>query len=465
MVGRWWGKCIIAFLITFPSIARSNTAIAAIIPPVKAGYWYCHSDFPIPVPSIPSQLFTHLFAAFADVKPNTYEVTFPDEYRERFSTFTQSVQNTNKKVKTLLSIGGFSGATFALMASQLSTRKSFIDSSIKLARSNDFHGLSLHWLYPSTAADMTNLGSLLDEWRAAVDKESELTGNDRLLLVAAVNYTSSTSPTVTYPVNQIARKLDWINVVAYDFYNPALSGNRTGPFAALRSPQINAETPPCGHNIVSAWLATTMPANKIVLGLPFYGAVWRLVNENNREIFVAAAGRAQSDKVYINDLDGTLPYNQIKYFIEKHPGGRHDHSDEYVVDYFSAGNTWIGYNDIQSIRAKVEYARGKGLLGYYAWHVGGDRDGTLSGAAFGAWPILGPEQADIGNGTDISIADSTDTGNGTTTGTGTSTSTATGVGTVTGTVTSTITSTNTNTNTFICNNTCLAPTSALASSV
>ncbi|XP_059455022.1 class V chitinase-like [Corylus avellana] len=452
MVGRWWGKCIIAFLITFPSMARSNTAIAAI-PPVKAGYWYCQSDFPISVPSIPSQLFTHLFAAFADVKPNTYEVTFPDEYRERFSTFTQSVQKTNKKVKTLLSIGGFSGPTFALMASQLSTRKSFIDSSIKLARSNDFHGLCLHWLYPSTAADMTNFGSLLDEWRAAVDKESQLTGNDRLLLVAAVNYTSSTSPTVTYPVNQIARKLDWINVVAYDFYNPALAGNRTGPFAALHSPQINAETPPCGHNGVSAWLATTMPANKIVLGLPFYGAAWRLVNENNREIFAAAAGRAQSDKVYINDSDGTLPYNQIKYFIEKHPGGRHDHSDEYVVDYFSTGNTWIGYNDIQSIRAKVDYARGKGLLGYYAWHVGGDRDGTLSGAASSAWPIPRLEQADTG------------TDNGTETGTGTATSTATGVGTVTGTVTSTITDANTNTNTFTCINTCLAPAPALASSL
>ncbi|XP_059455133.1 class V chitinase-like [Corylus avellana] len=282
----------------------------------------------------------------------------------------------------------------------------------------------------------------------------------------AVNYTSSTSPRVTYPINQIARKLDWINVVAYDFYNPALSGNRTGPFAALHSPQINAETPPCGHNGVSAWLATTMPANKIVLGLPFYGTAWCLVNENNREIFAAAAGRAQSDKVYINDLDGTLPYNQIKYFIEKHPGGRQDHSDKYVVDYFSAENTWIGYNDIHSIRAKVEYARGKGLLGYYAWHAGGDRDGTLSGAAFGAWPITGLGQAGTSTGTDNGTEIGFGTDNVTKTSTGTATSTATGVSTVTSTVTNAITGTNTNTNTFTCiNSTCLAPAPTLASSL
>ncbi|XP_059455018.1 class V chitinase-like [Corylus avellana] len=294
---------------------------------------------------------------------------------------------------------------------------------------------------------MTNLGSLLDEWHAAVHKESELIGNDQLLLAAAANYMLSMLPTVTYPVNQIARKLDWINIVAYDFYNPALARNRSGPFAALQSPQINAETPPCGYNGISAWLATTMPANKIVLGLPFY--------------------------------DGTLPYNQIKYFIEKHPGRRQDHSDKYVVDYFSAGNTWIGYNDIQSIRAKVEYTRGKGLLGYYAWHVGSDRDGTLSGAGinqgFYFYLILIElklfqfEFADTSNGTSPGInngtaaVNSTGTSNGTHTSTGTATSIATGVGTVTGTVTNTITSTNTNTNTFICVNTCLAL--ALASSV
>jgi chitinase len=278
MVGRWWRECIIAlFLLTFPSTARSNTAIAAF-PPVKAGYWYCHSDFPIPVPSIPSQLFTHLFAAFADVKPKTYEVTIPDEYRVQFSSFTQSLQKTNKKVKTILSIGGFSDPTtktFALMARQPSTRKSFIDSSIKLARSNNFHGLSLHWLYPSTAANMKNLGSLLDEWREAVDKESELTGNDRLLLVAAVNYMSSTSD-VSYPFHNITRNLDWINLVAYNLYDPALSKDSTGPFAALLH---SLQTAPSADNGVNAWL-TSVPANKIVLGLPFYGAAWRLVNEN-----------------------------------------------------------------------------------------------------------------------------------------------------------------------------------------
>jgi chitinase len=33
-----------------------------------------------------------------------------------------------------------------------------------VARSNNFHGLDLDWEYPSTKEEMTNFGSLLNEW-------------------------------------------------------------------------------------------------------------------------------------------------------------------------------------------------------------------------------------------------------------------------------------------------------------
>jgi chitinase len=158
---------------------------------VKGGYWYSDNRFPTAVAKIPANYFTHLFAAFAEVNPTTYEVTFPEAHREQFSTFTQTVQGINPHVTTLLSIGGTgvsTTSTFASLASHPNTRQSFIDSSISLARSYDFHGLSLHWLYPSTDEEMTDLGELLKEWRVAVDHESDVTGNDKLLLVAAVYY-------------------------------------------------------------------------------------------------------------------------------------------------------------------------------------------------------------------------------------------------------------------------------------
>jgi chitinase len=343
---------------------------------VKDRYWYCDIKFPTSVASIPSQFFTYLFAAFVEVNHTTHEVTFLGAHWVQFSTFTLTVQRRNPNVMTLLSIGGVSStSTFASLASHPNTRESFIHSSISLARSNDFHGLSLHWLYPSTEEKMSNLGSLLDEWQATVDLESKLIGNDPLLLVPAVNF-KPTYRTFLYLVDAIARSLDWINLVAYEFYDPVISWNATRPFVALVRAHIDEINPRCVDLRGNAWIHSSVTTQKIVPDLPFYGIAWRLEDATRTKIFALADGQAVG--VYIDPSDETILYNQIKYFINTHPEGYGAHSANYVLDYISVENTWIGYNDMRSITTKVTYAMENKLCGYYAWHVGDDRQGTIS---------------------------------------------------------------------------------------
>ncbi|KAL3717700.1 hypothetical protein ACJRO7_009180 [Eucalyptus globulus] len=114
---------------------------------VKGGYWF--PDSGITASDIDSTLFTHLFCPFADLDASTNQVV------------------------TLLSIGGGSSnvTDFAAIASQSSFRKSFIDSSIALARSNGFHDLDLDWEYPDTDEKMTSLGLLLHKWQTAAAAE------------------------------------------------------------------------------------------------------------------------------------------------------------------------------------------------------------------------------------------------------------------------------------------------------
>ncbi|KAJ6382264.1 hypothetical protein OIU77_030833 [Salix suchowensis] len=118
---------------------------------VRAAYWFSDSGFP--VSDIDSTLFTHLFCAFTGLNPQTNRFIIASENQARFSTFTRTVQQKNPSVKTLLSIGGgdANATDFDGMASQAVSRKSFIDSAIRLARSNNFHGLDLDWEYPSNA--------------------------------------------------------------------------------------------------------------------------------------------------------------------------------------------------------------------------------------------------------------------------------------------------------------------------
>ncbi|KAG6625690.1 class V chitinase-like [Carya illinoinensis] len=341
---------------------------------VKGVYWFPGSGFP--VSGIDSTLFTHIFCAFADLNPTTYQVTISSSNSAQFSTFTQTVQQKNPSVKTLLSIGGGSSSpsTFASMASQASTRKSFIDSSIQLARSYKFHGLDLDWEYPSTSTEMNNLGLLLNEWRAAVAKEASSTRNTTLLLAAAFFYTSNYY-TLNYPFQAISNSLDWVNVMAYDFYGPSWQGsmNMTGPPSALYNPRSQVS----GDTGIKAWIQAGVPAKKLALGLPFYGYAWRLLDASKTGIFAPANGPAISP-------DGSQTYSQIRDLITQ-SGYIKAYNSTFVTNYCYKGLTWIGYDDTESIFTKVTYAKAKGLLGYFAWSVGADKNFTLAKNASSTW--------------------------------------------------------------------------------
>ncbi|KAJ8753204.1 hypothetical protein K2173_017798 [Erythroxylum novogranatense] len=318
---------------------------------VRAAYWNSNSG--LPISDINSTLFTHLFCSFADLDSQTNKVNISSANQAQFSSFTQTVQQKNPSVKTLLSIGGGGGGSiaddFASMASQASSRATFIDSSISLARTYNFNGLDLDWQYPNSTHQMTDFGLLLTELRAAVANESAQTGNTTLLLSAAL-FRSSDYYTIHYPVHSISSSLDWINVMAYDFYGPGWS-NVTGPPAAF-------------------WIQAGLSAKKIVLGFPFYGYAWELADANQNGFFAKTVGPALSS-------DGSVGYAQINDFLAQ-TNATALYNSTYVSNYCYSGTTWIGYDDTQSISVKVSYAKDKGLLGYYAWQLGTDDNSTLA---------------------------------------------------------------------------------------
>lgn len=223
-------KLIISITFFLSLLLRFSSAQTA----VKATYWFAESESP--VTAIDSSLFTHLFCAFADINTLTYQVIVSSRNKPKFSTFTQTVQRRNPTVRTLLSIGGdFTyNFAFASMASNPTSRKLFIASSINLARSYGFHGLDLYWKYPSTTTEMDDFGKLLQEWRLAVIAEARSSGKPRLLLTAAVFYSYSYY-SVLHPVQAIADSLDWVNLVAYDFYDSGSSRVTCSP-APLHDP-------------------------------------------------------------------------------------------------------------------------------------------------------------------------------------------------------------------------------------
>ncbi|XP_039132533.1 class V chitinase-like [Dioscorea cayenensis subsp. rotundata] len=335
---------------------------------VKGAYWFPESEFP--ATSINATLFTHLFCAFATLSPTNFQISISSSC----SSFTSTVRKSNPSIITLLSIGGGSAnpSTFSSMASQSSSRASFINSTISTARNNGYSGVDMDWEYPATTTDMKNFCTLISELRAAITKEAQSSGKSALLITAAVSATPNlNSP--SYPVSCINTNIDFLNIMAYDFYAPTYTPKVTSAHAALNDPSGGIS----GSSGITAWITAGMPANKMVLGLPFYGYAWQLNDPANHGLGAPANGVATATGVGIDADDGSISFNYIKSFIGS-SGATTVYNSTYVVNYCYSGKTWIGYDDVDAVSAKVSYVKNKGLKGYFAWSVGGDYNWSLS---------------------------------------------------------------------------------------
>lgn len=142
--------------------------------------------------------------------------------------------------------------------------------------------------------------------------------------------------------------------------------NFTGVNAALYDPKSNIST----YYGLGSWIRAGVPPSKLVMGLPLYGRTWKLQDPNVHGIGAPAVGPA-------TDTDGTMNYDVILGFNKQNKATVV--YDGLSVSYYSyAGTSWITYDDVWSIRKKVQFARSLGLHGYFFWALDKDKDWTLS---------------------------------------------------------------------------------------
>ncbi|KAM1201228.1 hypothetical protein ACFX2J_017358 [Malus domestica] len=336
---------------------------------IKVAYWYSGSEFPIS--DINSPLFTHLIYAYTDVNSSSYELSSSssDSSEQYYSTFTPTVKRKNPSVTTLVSIGG-GNADYGVISTMLSSsshRKSFVDSSIIFARRYGFLGLEFCWASANTSSDMTNMGKLFEEWRAAIASEAAKTSQTPLILTAAVLYRPDFE-SFAYPVESIRDNLNWVHVVSYAYYEPQRT-NFTGAHAALYDPSSDLST----DYGTKSWIGRGLSASKLVLGLPSYGYAWTLSNPRDSAIGAPAKGPAIT-KV------GSMSYKDIKGYIDRY-GADIVYNATYVAKYCVIGSAWIGFDDAEVVKIKVSYAKEQKLLGYFIWQVSLDDNWVLSLAA------------------------------------------------------------------------------------
>lgn len=150
------------------------------------------------------------------------------------------------------------------------------------------------------------------------------------------------------------RNLNWLYIVAYNYYSPVIT-NFTAAHAALYDPESQINT----DYGISTWIARGVSANKLVLGLPFYGYVWTLKNSQENAI-----GAPATRLVITGDDGDQMAYRDIKGYIQRY-GAALMYNATYVVNYCPNGSTWIGFDDVEAIKSRVSYVKEIRLLGYH----------------------------------------------------------------------------------------------------
>ncbi len=364
------------------------------------GYYTGYSAYKGYTPQkVPASKLTHLNYAFAKIDPATGRIALadPNNDRKNFAAFRTLKQN-NKHLNTLISVGGWDYSTyFSDVASTAARREVFAQSCLEFILEHGFDGVDLDWEFPVSGGpagvinrpqDKQNFTLLLKAIREKLDTQEKRDGKTYYLTVAGApgsGYLAKIEP------KSVAALVDYIFLMGYDMHGPWDS------YADFNAPlyQPTESSPQYKSSVfdgISSYLKGGISAKKIVLGMPFYGYLYQGVSSHNNGLYskFSTAKSVSYDTVRNSYLNNTF-YTKLRHKTAQIP-------------YLYGNNTFITYEDPQSITAKATLAKSKGLGGVGMWELSHDTSGALLNAAYhtlnsrsgaGYTPALGSESRDL----------------------------------------------------------------------
>lgn len=298
-------------------------------------------------------------------------------------------------IKVIISVGGWGTDSDFRSATSPVFLERFINNLVGFMERRGYDGIDIDWEYLS-GIDAVQYGVFITQLRARLNQRTP-----RPLLTAAVAW----QPSILAP---LADDFDQINVMTYD-----LSGAWPGWISWHNAPIYDGgivfpstlRPVPSAHGMVSSFQAAGIPIEKLGIGIDFYGYVWS-GGEGTRTGGVTEPTQLWTIPPFVRP---NIPYYRIwedYYSPEYYRWDSLAQASFLRIDQPGAlQDRFVSYDDRNSCREKIAYAREQRLGGVFIWELGGgylsedhpQRDHLLQAvksAAFGtnlapAVPVLG----------------------------------------------------------------------------
>nr|CAD7569858.1 unnamed protein product [Timema californicum] len=296
---------------------------------------------------------THLIYAFATLDPHNFVIVPQDEdydiVKGRYCTSggyrsVLGMKRVNPSLKILISIGGWVEGTrkFSQMAGSAYNRREFIRSVLQFLDMYDFDGLDLDWEYPG-AEDLGGRRTDKEHFSLLVEELSEVFAPRGWLLSASVS-PSRFRLEDGYDVPRLNKHLDFINIMTFDLHAERDSA------ADHHSPLVQRKHD-VGLNVF--YNVKGASREKIIVGIPFYGRSFSLVNASMSWPSAPVKGFGLEGK-YTQE-QGFLAYFEVLELLEDNHWRKE--TDDVGSPYIVKGDQWIGYDNPDSIATKMSYIR------------------------------------------------------------------------------------------------------------
>jgi len=308
----------------------------------------------------------------------------PSRLYRGFEGMNVAMKRVNPNIKTLVSAGGWTFNTcsselgaptcpiFSTIAASEELTRGFARNCIAFLRMWGFDGFDLDWEYPvvanrndntstgETPQDYVNYITMLRIMREEFHAENP---DNPLLLTAAVGVGKTTSETA-YDVAGMSPHLDLITLMTYDM------DGAWNPFTGCHAPLFSTEADIArkGYDAsaswaVDNWISRGARPDQLAIGLGMYGRGWRLASLNETGFNAPAVGAAAGGP-HTNEA-GYWSYYEIMDLVAN--GATKVHDEDRGCAYVVNGLDWFGFDDEQSITAKVEFAKSRNLAGSMLW--------------------------------------------------------------------------------------------------